>query len=57
MKRKQLESLKTSLFRMRTRASDKDRDTIDQMLKTVDYAQQLRHTLKEISRIGAKHST
>ena len=57
MKRKQLESLKTSLFKMRTRASDKDRDTIDQMLKTVDYAQQLRHTLKEISRIGAKHST
>ena len=57
MKRKQLENLKSSLYSLRVRTPEKDQHLIDNMISVIDYAQQLRYTLKEISRIGAKHST
>lgn len=57
MKRKQLENLKISLYKLRARTPDKDKELIDKMVNVIVYAQQLRYTLKEIAKIGAKHST
>ena len=57
MKREQLESLKTSLYKLRATAKESDHGTLDEAIKAVNHALALGHTLKEISRIGAKHST